>query len=358
MRLILLGGCLGLVAATAPAHAENFVDLRSPVEQADAASLGFGDLGDRLVRLDALDVALGLGGDRVLAEVHFRVTTSGLGRREAVLPIELPRGAKVHALVVDTGDGRSRARAMPSEDARDAYQYFVATRVRDPGLLELRGSDERADHLQLHLFPITREAGAKVELTLELPRAERFTIEPGPNALATIGFLIDGHPVVRPKREPHEPFIVALGHASEHNNWVGESLLPATHVDGKTSLFAGPPAQRPGGVPTVTLGGSSHWNGPPSLDKRVIRAVLKVHLPQLTECFMHEAQYGKPDLAGRAVLHFMIGQAGRVTSIAVEGELQDEAVTRCLRNEAAQWEFYPADAVVEVFYPLDFKVAK
>ena len=73
---------------------------------------------------------------------------------------------------------------------------------------------------------------------------------------------------------------------------------------------------------------------------------------------MHEAQYGKPDLPGRAVLHFMIGQAGRVTSVVVEGELQDETVTRCLRNEAAQWEFYPADANVEVFYPLDFKVAK
>jgi len=358
MRHTTLVGLLGLVAVTAPAHAENFVELRSPVEQADAASLGFGDLGDRLVTLDTLEVALELGGDRVLAEVRFRVTTSGLGRREGVLPIELPHGAKVQALVVDTGDGRARARAMSSEDARDAYQYFVATRVRDPGLLELRDRDDRTDHLQIHLFPITREAGAKVELTIELPRTERFTIDPGPNVLATIGVSIDGHPVVRPRREPREPFVVALGRAAEHSNWVGEPLVPAAHVDAKTSLFAGPPPARPSSVPTVTIGGSSHRNGPPSLDKRAIRAVLKVHLPQLTECFMHEAQYGKPDLAGRAVLHFMIGQTGRITSVAVEGELQDEAVTRCLRNEAAQWEFYPADAVVEVFYPLDFKVAK
>lgn len=358
MRLILLGGCFGLLAVTTPAHAENFVDLRSPVEQSDAANLRFGDLGDRLVALDALEVALGLGGDRVLAEVRFRVTTSGLGRREAVLPIALPHGAKVHAMVVDTGDGRSRARAMSSEDARDAYQYFVAMRIRDPGLLELRDTDDGTDHLQLHLFPITREAGAKVELSIELPRTERFAIDPGPNALAAIGLAINGKPVTSPRREPREPLVVALGRAAEHNAWVGESLLPAGHIDAKTSLFAGPPPARPSSVPTVRFGGPGRLNVPPSLDKRAIRAVLKVHLPQLTECFMHEVQYGKPDLAGRAVLHFMIGQTGKITSVAVEGELQDEAVTRCLRNEAAQWEFYPADAVVEVFYPLDFKVAK
>lgn len=363
MRHITLVGLLGLVAVTTPARSENFVDVRSPVaspvEQTDAASVRFGDLGDRLVTLDTLEVALGLGGDHVLAEVHFRVTTSGRGRREEVLPIELPRGAKVHALVVDTGDGRSRARAMSAGDARDAYQYFVATRVRDPGLLELRDTGDRTDHLQLHLFPITREAGAKVELSIELPRTERFTIDPGPNALATIGLSIDGHPAVRSKREPRQPFVVALGHAAEHNNWIGDPLVPAAQVDAKTSLFAGPPPQRPGGgVPTVTFGAPVGYSGPPVLDKRAIRAVLKAHLPQLTECFMHEAQYGKPELGGRATLHFVIGKTGKITSVTVEDELQDDAVTRCLRDETARWEFYPSDAVVEVSYPLDFRIAR
>lgn len=358
MRLATLVGLLGPVAVTVPAHAESFVEARSPVERPDAASLGFGDLGDRLVTLDALEVALGLGGDRVLAEVRFRVTTSGLGRREEVLPIALPRGAKVHALVVDTGDGRSRARAMTAEDGRDAYRHFVATQTRDPGLLELRDRDDRCDHLQLHLYPITRQAGAKVELAIELPRTARFTIDPGPNALATIGLAIDGHPVAGPRRDPRAPFVVALGRVPERTSWFGESLVPAAHVDAETSLFAGPPPPRASRVPIVTFDGPRRVNLPPTLDKRAIRAVLKVHQTQLTECFMHEAQYGKPDLAGRVVVHFVIGTTGKIMSVVVDGELQDEAVTRCLRDEVARWEFYPADAVVEVSYPLDFKGAR
>jgi hypothetical protein len=133
--------------------------------------------------------------------------------------------------------------------------------------------------------------------------------------------------------------------------------VPAAHVGTATSLFAGPPPARPTSVPTVTFSGAPRRDGPPSLDKRTIRAVVKVHLPQLTECFVHEAQYGKPALAGRAILHFMIGKTGAIGSVVVEGELQDEAVTRCLRTEVAGWAFYPADANVEVFYPLDFKLA-
>jgi len=358
-----LVGLLGLVAVTASARAESFVEAGSPVERPDAqpdtASLRFGDLGDRLVTLGALQAEFGLGGDRVLAEVHFRVTTSGLGRREVVLPIVLPRGATVHALVVDTGDGRSRARAVSAEDGRDAYQHFVATRLRDPGLLELRDRDDRYDQLQLHLFPVTREAGATVELAIELPRTERFAIDPGPNALATIGLTINGRPTAGPVRDPRAPFVVALGRSSERNTWIADPLVLAAHVDANTSLFAGPPPVRPGdGVPIVTFSGApSRRSGPPSLDKRTIRAVVKVHLPQLTECFVHEAQFGKPDLAGRAILHFVIGKSGAILSVVVDGPLQDEAVTRCLRSEVARWEFYPADANVEVFYPLDFKIA-
>jgi hypothetical protein len=358
-----LVGLLGLVAVTAPARAESFIDagapVERPVERPDAASLRFGDLGDPLVTLGALRAELGLGGDRVLAEVQFRVTTSGLGRREVVLPIILPRGATVHGLVVDTGDGRSRARATSAEDGRDAYQHFVTMRLRDPGLLELRDRDARHDHLQLHLFPVTREAGATVELTIELPRTERFAVDPGPNALAAIGLTINGQPAAAPVREPRAPLVVSLGRSAERNTWISDSLVPAAHVDANTSLFAGPPPVRPGsGVPTVTFSGApNRGSGPPSLDKRTIRAVVKVHLPQLTECFVHEAQFGKPDLAGKAILHFVIGKSGAILSVVVDGELQDEAVTRCLRTEVARWEFYPADANVEVFYPLDFKIA-
>ena len=150
-----------------------------------------------------------------------------------------------------------------------------------------------------------------------------------------------------------------LSAVAERNTWIGDPLVPAAHVDAETSLFAGPPPARPDiRVPTVTFSGApSRQSGPPSLDKRTIRAVVKVHLPQLTECFLHEAQFGKPDLAGKSILHFVIGQSGEIVSVAIEGELQDEAVTRCLRNEVARWEFYPADANVEVFYPLDFKIA-
>ena len=357
MRLPTLVGWLGLVTITTPAHAESFVDVRAPVEPSEAASLGFGDPGDPLVTLDALDVALERSSDRVLAEVRFRVTTSGLGRREVVLPIVLPHGAQVHAMTVDTGDGRSRAHAMAPEDARDVYQHFVTTRLRDPGLLELRRSDDRDDHLQLHLYPVTREAGAKVELSIELPRTERFVIDPGPNALRAIGLAIDGKRLAHPARAPGEPLVVALGRGPDRHDGIGEPVMPPLHVDTATSLFAGPPPARPDAVPTVTFSGAPRRDGPPSLDKRTIRAVVKVHLPQLTECFVHEAQYGKPALAGKAILHFMISKTGAIGSVVVEGELQDEAVTWCLRTEVLRWAFYPADANVEVFYPLDFKLA-
>lgn len=364
MRRSLFVGLLGLVAAalTAPAWAESFIAPRAPIEPRieplDAASLSFGDLGDPLVALEGLGVALELGADHVRAEVRFRVTTSGLGHREVMLPLALPRGATVHTLAVDTGDGRSQARAIPSENARDAYQYFVMTQLRDPGLLELHDRDARTDHLQLHLYPITRTAGANIELAIELPRTEHFAIDPGPNALATIGLTIDGAPATSSVREPRQPLTIALPGVSERGAWLGEPVVPSAHVDEVTSLFAGPPPSRPGAVPTVRFGGSHHGRVPWSLDKRAIRAVVKLHMAQLTECFMHEAQYGKPDLAGTAVLHFTIGATGEIASAAIDGDLQDPAVTGCLQREVKGWTFYPSDARTEVFYPLVFRTLK
>ncbi|HEX4419629.1 MAG TPA: AgmX/PglI C-terminal domain-containing protein [Kofleriaceae bacterium] len=385
MRLFALAGLFALIAlrgAVTPAHAESFVDPRIPMppdatpgapdaDDADDAnalpSLAIGDLGDRLTAVEAVDVALRVTDDRLLADVRLRVATSGLGRRMEVVPLALPHGAKVHAMVVNVGDGRSRARMTSAADGRDTYQFLVATRLRDPGLLELRDRDARVDHLQLHLYPVTRKAAAVVELAIELPRTAAFVVDlgpgpgpgPGPNP-AAIHVAIAGAQVAAAPREPHQPlrFPIPGALGAARAGWLDAPVTTDAFVDDQRSLFAGPAPSHEPPVPVVRLGSPMCACGPAMLDKRSLRRYIKLHFAALTECFVHEAQYGKPDLAGKAILHFTIGRDGKVQSSAIEGEMTDPAVTGCLQREVAGWEFLGANEPVEVFYPLDFKGLK
>jgi hypothetical protein len=331
-------GALGLLAVTAmagPARAERFVDPapRDADPEADApASVAFGALGDPLVRLAAPRVTAHAEADRVRADVRIQLTTTGLGHREVVIPIVLPHGAVVRAMTIDTGDGHARARAMPADDARDDYQFFIASGVRDPGLLALTGHDARVDHLELRVFPVTRQAAAEVALAIELPPAPQLTIDLGPGAGSR-----------------------RLTVPAPRLDWMTVPAAAADRVDAETSLFAGPPPSHLAPVPTVTIGQPMCMCGPFGLDKKAVRKVIVLHRPQLAECFIHEAQFGKPDLAGRAVLHFVIAPSGAVASSHIEGPLDDPAVTGCLGREVAGWTFLPGDSRTEVFYPLDFK---
>jgi len=74
---------------------------------------------------------------------------------------------------------------------------------------------------------------------------------------------------------------------------------------------------------------------------------------------MRVAQWD-PRIAGTAVLHFRIGEDGRVRSSSVDGDLGDAEIERCLADEVARWEFSaaPGGGELQVNYPVTFRIAR
>ncbi|MFH1810772.1 MAG: VIT domain-containing protein [Pseudomonadota bacterium] len=94
-----------------------------------------------------------------------------------------------------------------------------------------------------------------------------------------------------------------------------------------------------------------------SLDKEVIRRVIQDKLAQVKACYQRELAR-EPELAGRVVLEFVVGEDGKVQSArVVETTLNSAAVEICLTKKATAWRF-PAvkgGGTVIVRYPFMFK---
>lgn len=94
-----------------------------------------------------------------------------------------------------------------------------------------------------------------------------------------------------------------------------------------------------------------------SLDKEIIRRVIKEHIAQIRYCYEKEL-VRSPGLFGKVATSFTIGGDGHVQSASVtESTLKNDEVERCITAKIRTWEFPKpkGGGVVIVKYPFIFK---
>lgn len=89
-----------------------------------------------------------------------------------------------------------------------------------------------------------------------------------------------------------------------------------------------------------------------SLDKSIIRRVIQQHIAEVKRCYETELEK-KKDLAGRVMVHFIIGTDGKVTESSIsETTLNSPAGERCIADAVKGWAFpAPRGGTVTVTYP-------
>jgi TonB family protein len=92
-----------------------------------------------------------------------------------------------------------------------------------------------------------------------------------------------------------------------------------------------------------------------SVDKEVVRGVVKKHLPEVKACYERELAE-KPELEGRVVVRFTIGGEGRVVAAVLEtSTLGTPRAENCMVAAVRGWEFpKPASGEAVVSYPFAF----
>lgn len=95
-----------------------------------------------------------------------------------------------------------------------------------------------------------------------------------------------------------------------------------------------------------------HATAKGSLDKAVIRDVIRQHIGEVKKCYETELEK-KPNLAGRVMVHFVIGTDGKVTESSIqESTLHSPAGEQCIAAAVRGWEFpKPRGGNVVVSYP-------
>ncbi len=88
----------------------------------------------------------------------------------------------------------------------------------------------------------------------------------------------------------------------------------------------------------VDIKGSSSVVGDGVIDKNAVSAVFKSRAGALQSCFERELKKN-PKLGGKLVVRFVIGAAGRVTSVAVSGSVGSDAVNGCVGSRIQGWKF-------------------
>jgi hypothetical protein len=107
--------------------------------------------------------------------------------------------------------------------------------------------------------------------------------------------------------------------------------------------------------PTCTVG-ATQVRG--SLDKEVIRRVIRAHLNELRFCYERALQ-SHPDLAPRVPVEFVISADGSVATVRAEAPAGDHGVARCVASAFQRFRFphVPGGGATAVRYPLQFVVA-
>ena len=134
--------------------------------------------------------------------------------------------------------------------------------------------------------------------------------------------------------------------------------------------FASPLA-RPNPAPSIAQAAPApSWNGDDSqfnpsgpdkaragtgkLTSDAIKNAIHPHLGEVKFCFTREHRY--PELTGRVIVKFTIGEAGAVTASEMESSTVDDAkVEQCVVSAVRRWSFpAPRGGSVTVSYP--FKI--
>lgn len=89
-----------------------------------------------------------------------------------------------------------------------------------------------------------------------------------------------------------------------------------------------------------------------TLDKALIRQVVRQHLGEVQQCYKAQLQTNK-DLAGRLTVRFTIDPGGKVVESRIEAtSLGSPACEKCIADAVRGWEFpRPSGGKVVVSYP-------
>ncbi|MES2963431.1 MAG: AgmX/PglI C-terminal domain-containing protein, partial [Bdellovibrionota bacterium] len=109
------------------------------------------------------------------------------------------------------------------------------------------------------------------------------------------------------------------------------------------------------GTRIVTGGSEESYSG--TIDREAIRRVILANLRTIKTCYNRQLERN-PDLLGKLVLSWDIGEGGRVLATRVKSnELGNRAVAECIMDNLRQWKFPepPSNQVVVVeAYPFVF----
>jgi hypothetical protein len=96
-----------------------------------------------------------------------------------------------------------------------------------------------------------------------------------------------------------------------------------------------------------------------SLDKEVIRAVIRGYIPQIRYCY-ERILVLEPDVFGKVAIRFTIGPDGRVTdAVVTENTAHNAELARCIEKKVLGWRFPKpkGGGIVVVHYPFIMKPA-
>lgn len=96
------------------------------------------------------------------------------------------------------------------------------------------------------------------------------------------------------------------------------------------------PAATPAPAPAAT---PVSMNVEGSLDKDIIRRIVRAHIGEVRYCY-NEGLSEDPELSGRVVIEFDVGEDGTVVESKVAStDLEDDDVPECIAEAAARWRF-------------------
>jgi len=96
-----------------------------------------------------------------------------------------------------------------------------------------------------------------------------------------------------------------------------------------------------------------------SLDKEIIRRVVRRHLPEVRFCYEQELPRA-PTLAGRVAVNFTIAASGKVAAAVVQSStLGNARAESCVVSAVRRWEFPQPQGggIVIATYPFNFVLA-
>ena len=335
---------LVVAVLAAPAAAEFDASPPRDLEPiAQTPRIRIGHPGPKLA-LDKIAVAIQQDALGTTAHLTLTVTTTDIAAREAVIALEVPRGARVTGVALTIGKTeRLVAVANYAERARADYERVLQW-GRDPVLVEWKGEAVAGDVLDVRAFPLTPKEPGRIELTIELPDLSALSIDA---RARTIEITNGGQTATH--RKVTRPITIDV----PRQRGIEAPLTTARpHVDPTTSFYVGFAVTGP--MPTVTFSGRPHWHVRPP-DKGEIKREIKRHIARLSHCYERAVQY-KGGADGEAVLHFLIDPQGKIASSTIDGTLEDPEILSCLQGVVAQFEFRPGDGSTLVNYPLQFRL--